>query len=62
MFFTHGIDLDTAPLPIELIKEPATINLLYYIQEYTIMPFNSGPGSYIVIKISKIRNKKQGHF
>jgi len=27
---------------------------IYYIQEYVIMPFASGPGSYIVIKTSKL--------
>ena len=46
MFFTHGIDLDTAPLPTELIKEPATINLLYYRVEFGRMPGHAALGSY----------------
>jgi len=46
MFFTHGIDLDTAPLPIELIKEPATINLLYYRVEFRRMHGHEALGSY----------------
>jgi len=45
-----------------ILNESDTRIFIYYIQEYAIVPFDSGSGSYIVIKISRTIKKKQGHF